>query len=198
MVTPPYGGATGDAKQRADVGIGPYAPRGDEGRHAGSSCPTGGCGEPPRLPWVTAHSGASAPAVARKWVGIAAEITPKVSSNAGQSLSHGYAVPAPFTQGSLGGRGMRIAVTSAPNFGIKFGWRWLRHRCVGPVGLLAMTMVFCHSEERSDVGIRPFCDGRGFGPPSRRPLRKVYRSPSNGPMWSSAPTERGGELPQLP
>ena len=42
------------------MGIGPYAPRGDEGRHAGSSCPTGGCGEPPRLPWPAAHSGASA------------------------------------------------------------------------------------------------------------------------------------------
>ena len=36
---------------------------------------------------------------------------------------------------------------------------------VGPAGLLAMTMVSCHSEERSDVGIRPFYDGRGFGPP---------------------------------
>ena len=48
-------------KFRASViGIGPYALRGDEGRHAGSSCPTGGCGEPPRLPWVAAHSGASA------------------------------------------------------------------------------------------------------------------------------------------
>ena len=44
------------------MGIGPYALRGtrDGGRHAGSSCPTGGCGEPPRLPWVAAHSGASA------------------------------------------------------------------------------------------------------------------------------------------
>ena len=39
------------------IGIGPY---GDGGRHAGSSCPTGGCGEPPRSPWVAAHSGASA------------------------------------------------------------------------------------------------------------------------------------------
>ena len=29
-------------------------------------------------------------------------------------------------------------------------------RRVGPAGLLAMTTVFCHSEERSDVGIRPF------------------------------------------
>ena len=69
------------------MGIGPYAPRGDEGRHAGSSCPTGGCGEPPRLPWVAAHSRASAPAVARKWAGNGAEITLKVSIYAGQSLS---------------------------------------------------------------------------------------------------------------
>ena len=41
-------------------------PTKDEGRHAGSSCPTGGCGEPPRLPWPAAHSGASAPAGARE------------------------------------------------------------------------------------------------------------------------------------
>ena len=48
-------------KFRASVmGVGPYAPRGDEGRHAGSSCPTGGCGGLPRLPWVAAHSGAFA------------------------------------------------------------------------------------------------------------------------------------------
>ena len=93
------------------MGVGPYAPRGDEGRHAGSSCPTGGCGESPRLPWVAAHSGAFAPAVARKWAGNGAEITPKVSSNLGQSLSHGCAVPAPFAQGSLRGRGMRIAAS---------------------------------------------------------------------------------------
>ena len=54
------------------------------------------------------------------------------------------------------GMGMRIAVTSTPNFGTKFGWRWLRPRRVGPLGLLAMTKDFCHSEERSDVGIRFF------------------------------------------
>ena len=47
----------------------------------------------------------------RKWVGIAAEIIHKGASNAGQSLSHGYTVPAPFTQGSLWGRGMRIAAS---------------------------------------------------------------------------------------
>ena len=50
---------------------------------------------------------------------------------------------------------------------------------VGPAGLLAMTTVFCHSEERSDVGIRFFLQG-------------------NGGVWSPRPTERGGELPQLP
>ena len=47
---------------------------------------------------------------------------------------------------------MRIAVTSTPNFGTKFGWRWLRHRCVGPLGLLAMTTVFCHSEASAHTG----------------------------------------------
>ena len=60
VVTPPYGRNAGGAQQRADVVIGPYAPRGGEGRHAGASCPTGGYGEPPRLPWVVAHSGVSA------------------------------------------------------------------------------------------------------------------------------------------
>ena len=134
-------------KFRASVmGVGPYAPRGDEGRHAGSSCPTGGCGESPRLPWVAAHSGAFAPAVARKWAGNGAEITPKVSSNLGQSLSHGCAVPALFTQGSIALRGMGDVDCR-----------------VGPAGFLAMTTVFCHSEERSGVGIRPFFDGRGKG-----------------------------------
>ena len=83
-------------------------PTKDEGRHAGSSCPTGGCGEPPRLPWVAAHSGAFAPAGARKRVGIAAEFIPKAFINLGQSLSHDEAVTAPFTQGSLrdGGCGL--------------------------------------------------------------------------------------------
>ena len=49
-------------------------------------------------------------------MGIAAEIIPKVSSNAGQSLSHGCAVPALFTQGSLAlrGTGVRAAESSAP------------------------------------------------------------------------------------
>ena len=115
----------------------------------------------PQPPGPAAHSGASASAGARKWVGIAAEIIPKGAINLGQSLSHGEAVTAPFAQGSLGTGDADCRV--------------------GPLGLLAMTMVFCHSEERSDVGIRPFYDGRGFGPPR-----------------SSAPTERNGSPPRLP
>ena len=125
----PYRCATGSAQQRADVprawlppakfrngiwGVShrhrPLRPAGDEGRHAGSSCPTGGCGEPPRLPWVAAHSRASAPAVARKWAGNGAEITLKVSIYAGQSLSQPAADSSLCTREPLG-RGMRIAAS---------------------------------------------------------------------------------------
>ena len=158
----------------------PLRPAGDG--TPGSSCPTGGCGEPPRLPWPAAHSGASAPAGARKWVGIAAEIIPKVSSNLGQSLSHGEAVTAPFTQGSLWGRGdtdCRVA------------------------SLLAMTvLILCHSEEaqRADVGIRPFYDGRGFGPPYLgHGLRRPNFLPKFGAsVRSSAPTESPINHPSQP
>ena len=83
------------------MGIGPYAPRGDEGRHAGSSCPTGGCGEPPRLPWGAAHSGASAPAGARDGRESRQRLPqkcPATSDNPSVSLR----LTAPFTQGSLG------------------------------------------------------------------------------------------------
>ena len=121
VVTPPCGGNAGSAQQRADVpkawlpptkfraeiwgvshGHRPLRPAGDEGRHAGSSCPTGGCGEPPRLPWVAAHSRASAPAVARKWAGNGAEITLKVSIYAGQSLSQPAADSSLYTREPLG------------------------------------------------------------------------------------------------
>ena len=84
------------------MGIGPYAPRGDEGRHAGSSCPTGGCGEPPRLPWGAAHSGASAPAGARDGRESRQRLPqkcPATSDNPSVSLR----LTAPFTQGSLRG-----------------------------------------------------------------------------------------------
>ena len=134
----------------------------------------------PQPPGPAAHSGASASAGARKWVGIAAEIIPKGAINLRQSLSHGEAVTAPFAQGSLGTGDADCRV--------------------GPLGLLAMTMVFCHSEERSDVGIRPFYDGRGFGPPY---LGHGLRRPNSVPKFgasvkSSAPAESPIDHPSQP
>ena len=147
----------------------------------------------PQPPGPAAHSGASASAGARKWVGIAAEIIPKGAINLGQSLSHGEAVTAPFAQGSLGTGDADCRV--------------------GPLGLLAMTMVFCHSEERSDVGIRPFYDGRGFGPPrSSAPAESPIDHPSqparsgaSAPAWArdgrestQEPSQKGDRPPRPP
>ena len=67
---------------------------GREGGTPGSSCPTGGCGEPPRLPWPAAHSGAFA-ARSRGVGWNRSRDHPKGASNFGQSLSHGEAVTAP-------------------------------------------------------------------------------------------------------
>ena len=77
------------------------------------------------------------------WAGIAAEITPKVSSNLGQSLSQPAAASSLCTREPLGTGDADCRV--------------------GPLGLLTMTSVFCHSEERSDVGIRSFYVGRWTG-----------------------------------
>ena len=113
VVTPPYGCATGDAKQRADVGIGPYASRGDEGRHAGSSCPTGGCGEPPRLPWVAAHSEAFAARVRRNGRESRQRSSPKCPATP-DNPSVALRATAPFAQGSLWGRGYGLPRRFAP------------------------------------------------------------------------------------
>ena len=79
-----------------------------------------------------------------------AEIIPKVSINFGQSLSHGLRpCQLPLHKGAFGTGDADCRVAS----------------------LLAMTVLnLCHSEEaqRADVGIRPFYDGRGFGPPYER------------------------------
>ena len=69
---------------------------------------------------------------------------PKGTINAGQSLSQPAADSSLYTREPLGTGDADCRV--------------------GPAGLLAMAMVFCHSGERSDVGIRPFYDERGFGP----------------------------------
>ena len=131
-------------------------------------------------------------------VKIGAEIIPKVFINAGQSLSQPAADSSLSTREPLRTEDADRRVAS----------------------LLAMTvLILCHSEEaqRADVGIRLFYDGRGFGPPrSSAPteglpkpqqqagvgigpsLRVVYRSPSNRPMWASAPTESPINHPSQP
>ena len=210
-VTPPYGSITGGAQQRADVPkawLPPLRPAGDEGRHAGSSCPTGGCGEPPRSPWVAAHSGASAArsrgvgrnrsrdhpqsvqqrrAIPQSWLrrassccGTQNSLFAKRSQNfdhchsflLASSATGGARKRPPLHKGALGTRDADCRVAS----------------------LLAMTvLILRHSEEaqRADVGIRPFYDGRGFGPPY---LGHGLRRPNFVPKFgasvrSSAPTE---------
>ena len=89
---------------------------------------------------------------------------------------------------------------------------------VGPSGLLAMTMVFCHSEERSDVGIRPFYDGRWTGVRAaevvgpyewstevpatgrcgHRPLRVVAESCRDHPGSALSAERAAGQIQVLP
>ena len=65
------------------IGIGPYGEK----------------GKPHRPPWPAEQSICASGH--KGWVGHAAEIIPKVSSNLGQSLNRGIAATAPFAQGSL-------------------------------------------------------------------------------------------------
>ena len=82
----------------------------------------------------------------RELAGNGAEIIPKGVINLGQSLSQPAADSSLYTREPLGTGDADCRVAS----------------------LLAMTaLILYHSEEaqRADVGIRPFYDGRGFGPP---------------------------------
>ena len=83
----------------------------------------GRCGHRPlrregEVPATTQASGAQrsvCAAVARKWVGIAAEIIPKGTSNAGQSLSHGLRpCQLPLHKGALGDGGCGLPRRFAP------------------------------------------------------------------------------------
>ena len=131
-VTPPYGCNTGGARRRADVprawlpptkfraeiwgvshGHRPLRPAGDEGRHAGVVVPYGWLW---RAAAIVLGSGAQrgvCGAGAKKWAGIAAEIIPKVSSNAGQSLSRPAGDSSLCTREPLG-TGVRAAEVVAP------------------------------------------------------------------------------------
>ena len=104
--------------------------------------PYGEKGKFQQPPGPAAHSGASA-ARMRGMGGDRSRDHPKGTINAGQSLSQPVADSSLYTREPLG--------TGDAD------------RRVGPAGLLAMTMDFCHSEERSDVGICPFYDGRWTG-----------------------------------
>ena len=106
------------------------------------------------------------------WAGIGAGIIPKGAINFRRSLSQPTADSSLCTREPFGTGDADCRVAS----------------------LLAMTMDFCHSEEaqRAAVGIRPFYDGRGFGPPY---LGHGLRRPNFVPKFgasvrSSAPTER--------
>ena len=152
---------------RPEHGPSRKAPRADTQVRRRQCAATGRCGHRPlrrdgEVSATTRASGAQRSGCASGWedgVGIGAGIIPKGASNAGQSLRHGCAVTAPFAQGSLGDGDADCRV--------------------GPLDLLAMTTAFCNSEERSDVGIRLFYDGRGFGPPrSSAPTESPINHPS--------------------
>ena len=74
---------------------------------------------------------------------------------------------------ALRGTGMRIAASAC--------------------GLLAMTGVFCHSEERSDVGIRSFVGGLVCAGVSGRPHRAAPTGLTKG---IANPEERAGTEPR--
>ena len=109
--------------------------------------------------------------------------SPKGAINTGQSLSHGlWPCQLPLHKGALETRDS--------------------DRRVGPAGLLAMTMVSCHSEAsaHTDRGNPSFYDGRGFGPPY---LGHGLRRPNFVPKFgasvrSSAPTESPINHPSQP
>ena len=139
--------------------------------------PYGETGRFPQPPGPAAHSGAAAPAVARNGWELEQESPPKGPATP-DNPSVSLRLTAPFTQGSLGDGDADRRVAS----------------------LLAMTaLILCHSEEaqRADVGIRPFYDGQGFGPPY---LGHGLRRPNFGTklgasVRSSAPTEAAQAVP---
>ena len=94
--------------------------------------PYRGKGKFPQPPWPAAHSGASAPAVARDGWKLRQRTSPKCPATSGNP-SVSLRLTAPFTQGSLGDRDADCRV--------------------GPAGLLAMTvLILCHSEASAHTG----------------------------------------------
>ena len=141
---------------------------GTRGRHAGSSCPTGGCGEPPRLPWVAAHSGASAARVRRNGRESRQRSSPKGSAISGNP-SVAFQATAPFTQGSLGDGGCGLP----------------RRPCGPPRndnGFLSFRGQCAHWTWESVLFTMDGDPGRR----GRRPLRKTQSPPPSQPARSEA------------
>ena len=112
-VTPPYGSITGGAQQRADVPkawLPPLRPAGGRGTARRVVVPYGWLRRAAAIALASGAQRSVCGASAKKWVGIAAEFTPKVASNLGQSLSQPAADSSLCTREPLG-RGMRIAAS---------------------------------------------------------------------------------------
>ena len=135
-------------------------------------------GKPHRSPRPAAHSEASAPAVARDGWESRQRPSPKYPSTP-DNPSVSLRLTAPFTQGSL-----------------RDGGCGLPRRPVGPPRNDNGFLSFRGAERRGNPFL--FTMYGGSGRRGRRPLRKVYRSPSNGPMWALAPTGGCREPPRLP
>ena len=117
-VTPPYGCNTGGAQQRADVPKAWLPPTKFRAEIWGVSHGHRPLQKEEQATSTTRVSGAQRSvygADGRKWVGIAAETIPKVSSNAGQSLSHGLRpCQLPLHKGAFGDGGYGLPRRFAP------------------------------------------------------------------------------------
>ena len=183
VVTPPYGCNTGGAQQRADVPKAWLPPTKFRAEIWGVSHGHRPLRKEEQATSTTRVSGAQRSvcgADGRSGRGSRQRSSPKGSAMP-DNPSVSLRLTAPFAQGSLwdGDADCRVA------------------------SLLAMTVLnLCHSEEaqRADVGIRPFYDGRGFGPPY---LGHGLRRPNFVPKFgasvkSSVPTESPINHPSQP
>ena len=130
-----------------------------------SSCPTGGCGEPPRLPWVAAHSGAFAARMGGMGGSRSRDHPQSAYQRRTIPQSRPLAVTAPFTQGSLALRG------TAPRGVVPYGW--LRRAAAIALGSGAQRSV-CASGRKEWAGIDARTIPKG-GPPPRLPRQRLAK-----------------------
>ena len=134
--------------------------------------PYGKKSKPHQPPGPAAHSGAFAPAGARKWVGIAAEIIPKGPSTWDNPSVTAEPCQLPLHKGAFGDGGYGLPRRFAPR---NDSPDLLSFRG-GPTGRRGNPSFLRWTEVRAAEVVGPY--GRST------------EVPANGPMWSSAPTER--------